>query len=150
MLCCVTAVQSMRNQSWMQNLLFSASQDSILDSNLDSLLSILNSRRNPESWIKSRIETHCTDCKPTFKRYRKIAALKKLPILLLNLIPFPVFVLDDAPTLMGYLCTSGVSSSNKSSTCPLAGAPPEEIYTCQGFWYYAMCMQFCTCSWSYI
>ena len=108
---------SMRNQSWM-NLLFSVSWDLILDSNLDSLLSILNSRRNPESWIKSRIETHCTDCKPTFKRYRKISALKKLPILLINVIPFPVFVLDDPHALT------------------FMGAPPEEIYTCQGFWYY--------------
>ena len=64
--CCVTAyvfVKLSRNQSWV-NLLFSVLRDLILDSILDSLFSILNSRfaqesriANRESWIKSRIET---------------------------------------------------------------------------------------------
>ena len=44
------------NQSWV-NLLFSALWDSILYSILDNLFSILNSCRNRESQIESRIET---------------------------------------------------------------------------------------------
>ena len=131
--CCVTAVCLWESQSWM-NLLFSVSQDSIVDCNLQILIAC--SRFS--IWIKSRIDTRCTDCKLTFEQNREIPALKTLPILLINFIRFPVFVLNDAPTLMRCPRTSGVSS-NKPSTCPEAVAPPEGIYTHQGFWYYAMC-----------
>jgi len=58
--CCVTPhmyvfVKLSRNQSWV-NLLFSVPRDSILDSILDSLFSILNSRFAQESRIANRVE----------------------------------------------------------------------------------------------
>ena len=61
---CVTAVclwKIIENQSWV-NLLFSVSRDSILNSILNSLFSILDSRRNRESRL-------AMDCQLFFEQY---------------------------------------------------------------------------------
>ena len=67
---CYGRTKLSRNQSWV-NLLFSVLQDSILDSILDSLFTILDSLFTQESRITNRVEKLrlAMDCQLTFERY---------------------------------------------------------------------------------
>ena len=67
---CYSRTKLSRNQSWV-NLLFSVLQDSILDSSLDSLFSLLDSLFAQELRIANRVKKLrlAMDCQLTFEWY---------------------------------------------------------------------------------
>ena len=67
---CYSRTKLSRNRSWV-NLLFSVLQDSILDSIIDSLFTILDSLFMQETRITNRVEKLrlAMDCQMTFEWY---------------------------------------------------------------------------------
>ena len=71
---CYSGTKLSRNQS-LVNLLFSVLQDSILNSILDSLFSILDSLFEQESRIANGVEM---DCQLTFERYCRVTRVTRV------------------------------------------------------------------------